>query len=76
MIGEGVIYRSKAGVDLAAIITAVVDADEGWVQLEQFPPPGVAADSIDYQWGVPQHVGDREPRRGSWRWKPARELDA
>lgn len=62
-IGRIVIYRTKAGADIPAIVTAVIDL-EGAVHLQQFVPPGVGMDAISYEWGVD---GPAE-RNGCWRW--------
>ena len=51
-LGRIVIYRTRDGVDVAAIITHVIDENTGDVHLEPFIPPGVAPDAISYQWGV------------------------
>lgn len=62
-----VIYRSKHGVDMAAVITGLVQGDDDAVHLHLFPPPGQAADAMSYEWGVAMAEPD-EPRPGTWRW--------
>ncbi len=72
-VGRIVLYRSRSGVDYAAIITALGGAD-GFVHLHQFPPPGHAEElPVDREWGTPEHDGD-EPLHGTWRW-PTRQPD-
>lgn len=68
-----VIYRSKFGVDMAAVITGIAPPDSGEkesrnVHLHLFPPPGESADSLSYQWGVPQAEEADDPGLGTWRW--------
>ena len=63
-IGRIVIYRTRDGIDLPAIITALVDTDGRAVHIEQFAPPGVAKDHIGYQWGVE----GPSLESGCWRW--------
>jgi hypothetical protein len=74
-IGRIVIYRTREGVDVPAIITYVIDGDRGDVHLQPFVPPGVAPDTISYQWGVPCETADRVNvfdedghSRTAWRW--------
>lgn len=64
-IGRIVTYRNRHGVDIPAMITAVIEGDDEAVHLEQFAPPGVSKDALSYQWGV---AYAEEPRRGTWRW--------
>lgn len=63
-----VVYRSKDGVDMAAVVTGLVDAEENAVHLHLFPPPGLGADALSYQWGVPMAEDPKDPGRGTWRW--------
>lgn len=63
-----VIYRSKHGVDMAAVITGLVKDEDDAVHLHLFPPPGESADAMSYQWGVPMAESPDEPGRGTWRW--------
>jgi hypothetical protein len=65
-IGRIVIYRSRAGVDMPAIITAVTD-DPGYVHLHLFVPPGAQPDILSYEHGTPSEVGVTDAR-GCWRW--------
>lgn len=69
-IGRIVIYRTRAGVDIAAMVTAVLeDSPDEAVHLKQFPPPSVSADNIDHQFGAPKAVGASELEMlGTWRW--------
>lgn len=70
-IGRIVTYRTRAGVDIAALVTAVIDdsPDEA-VHLEQFPPPSVSADNISHQFGVPKAAEDATEFQTleTWRW--------
>lgn len=59
-----VVYRTLSGADIPGLITGVVDADYGTVYLEQFPPPGVAKDTLSFEFGVPY---SEEPKPGHWR---------
>jgi hypothetical protein len=72
-IGRIVIYRTRDGVDVPAIITHVIDEGDS-VHLQPFIPPGVAPDTISYQWGVLYEtsenliVDDDGHARMAWRW--------
>lgn len=66
-IGDVVLYRSRHGLDMAAIVTAPADQEGHYLHLHLFPPPGEAADYLDHEWGAPhesQLVGEK---RGCWR---------
>lgn len=72
-IGRIVIYTSKMGVDMPAIVTGLPPADEDGVQrsvfLAMFPPPGHGVEHIDRVWGVPHARGvGPEWFVGRWRW--------
>lgn len=75
-MGRIVVYRTRDGVDVPAIITAVIDEGRGAVHLQPFVPPGVSPDTISYQWGVPYDDPgghslplDADGRaRACWRW--------
>jgi hypothetical protein len=75
-IGRIVIYRTRGGVDVPAIVTAVIDGEAGDVHLHPFVPPGVGADAISYQWGVPFEGAEGRTlaldedghARVAWRW--------
>ena len=74
-LGRIVIYRTRDGVDVAAIITHVIDPNKGDVHIHPFIPPGVNPDVISYQYGVPYEAGghtvlmDEDGHaRTCWRW--------
>lgn len=72
-IADLVVYRSRAGVDMPGIVTALAPVDDDGVQravfLELFPPPGEAKDLIDRQWGVAAARGvGEEWYVQRWRW--------
>lgn len=69
-IGDVVLYRSRAGVDMPAIVTAHVVLDERSEHLTLFPPPGEAADVLSNDWGAERAAGDGEPGRRTWRPRP------
>jgi hypothetical protein len=69
-IGRIVTYRTRASVDIPAIITALVD-DGPAAHVTQFPPPGVGADHLSYEWGADYSA---EPADGCWRWPERVEL--
>jgi hypothetical protein len=71
-IGDIVLYRSHAGVDYAAVVTALVEADPFAVHLHQLPPPGHAPDPVSAQWGVAVSDDD-PPAAGTWRPAPAED---
>lgn len=60
-IGEIVIYQTRRGTDMPAIVTGLAPVDEDGVQravfLHMFPPPGHAAELFDREWGVPHASG-------------------
>jgi hypothetical protein len=70
-VADIVLYRSKAGVDMAAIITALGDQDRDGihrdVQLHVFVPPGEQPDLLSHQWGVHRADPAHAPRPGTWR---------
>lgn len=66
-IGRIVIYRSRAGVDMPAIITALA-VDEDSVHLHLFPPPGAAADGLSYEFGTARAEDEQDPALETWRW--------
>jgi hypothetical protein len=68
-MGRIVIYRNRAGVDMPAIVTQVIeqDKDDPDVHLTPFPPPGEAADPPDRQWGALYDASD-DPLPQTWRW--------
>lgn len=69
-LGDIVIYRSRSGVDMAAIVTQVgisaTDGSEPYLHLSLFPPPGEAADPLSHQWGAP-HQSDALIGVACWR---------
>lgn len=65
-LGRIVLYRNKDDVDMPAIITGLVPLDKTAVHLHLFPPPGVSADVLSYQWGVDQAT--EHVLAGRWRW--------
>lgn len=79
-IGRIVIYHSRSGVDMPAIITALGEPDwepdpdnEGgqrqvwrYVHLHLFPPPGEGPDPMSHEHGVRQQ-GAYEYSE-TWRW--------
>lgn len=67
-LGRIVIYRSRAGVDMPAIVTGLVEGDPDAVFLEIFPPPGASKDIIDGHWGVVQALYPDRAGPCTWRW--------
>jgi hypothetical protein len=70
LLGEPVIYRTRLGRDVAAIITgfALDDHDPNWlgVHLQQFPPPELGHEILPIC-GVPQSVDGDNAKPGTWR---------
>ena len=67
-LGDVVIYRNSDGVDMPAIVTAVIDGDvDGGIHLHPFPPPGSGADILSHQWGVARADEPEEAEPRTWR---------
>lgn len=64
-VGRIVIYRSREGVDMAAIVTEVMN-DDGDVHLHPFPPPSAGPPVLSYEHGTPQATDTWLD--GCWRW--------
>jgi hypothetical protein len=64
-VGAIVIYRSAAGVDAPAIVTALTDSP-GFIHLHPFMPPGVAPDILSYEWGI-ERADSENPAPRTWR---------
>jgi hypothetical protein len=73
-VGDIVLYRNREGVDMPAIITALLPADEDGVvrdvHLHVFVPPGEAPDQISHQFGA--HLAEGHSESGMWlgTWRP------
>ena len=67
-IGRIVLYRSRDGVDMPAIITALVNPGGTDVHLHAFPPPGASPDVLSHEWGTEQAKNPSRPACQSWRW--------
>lgn len=65
LIGDVVIYRNRDGVDMAALVTDLLN--DGAAHLHLFPQPAASRDILSHEWGSPRHEGDGEPRPGTWR---------
>lgn len=65
-VGDIVIYRSRDGIDMAALITQFTDGFD-WAHLRLFPPPTEKKDHLDPQWGTSRATDPAEPGRMTWR---------
>ena len=68
-VGDTVLYRSRDGVDMPAIVTQFTDGED-WAHLRLFPPPAATKDLLDHEWGAPRATNVSEPARGTWRPRP------